>query len=244
MSASPVAGSSTELMARLTRLCVPGWPHLLMQSGHNHQAVFRDDVDRKLFLELMQSAASAHGVAIHAYSLLDDEVRLLATPAGADSLSRMMQAAGRRYGSSFNRRHGHTGSLWEGRFRATVIEPERHLLACMRYVDQMSMGDEVGTRLGQRPWSSAAHHLGERVDPLVSDHLLYWSLGNTPFEREAAYRDLLQQALTSDELLSISNAVRKGWPLGSATFLEKLSGSTPRRLKPLPRGRPRKVTGN
>ena len=164
-------------MARLTRLCVPGWPHLVLQSGHNRQPVFQDDVDRQFFLELLQSAASTHGVAIHAYALIDGEVRLLATPASGDSLSRTMQAVGRRYGGHFNRRHGHTGSLWEGRFRATVIEPERHLLACMRYAEQAPAVDELGTGLGRRPWSSAAHHLGERVDPLVSDHLLYWSLG-------------------------------------------------------------------
>lgn len=227
-------------MARLTRLCVPGWPHLLLQAGHNRQPVFLDDADRHLFVELLQSAASTHGVAIHAYALLDNEVRLLATPTGSDSLSLMMQAVGRRYGSSFNRRHAHTGSLWEGRFRATVIEPERHLLACMRYIDQALPDDVQGTGLEQQAWSSAAHHLGERVDPLVSDHLLYWSLGNTPFEREAAYRALLQHALTPVEMASISDAVKKGWPLGSAGFLTQLSGSTARRLAPLPRGRPRK----
>lgn len=231
-------------MARLTRLCVPGWPHLVLQSGHNRRPVFQDDLDRKLFLELLQSAALTHGAAIHAYTLLDNEVRLLATPAGDDSLSGMMQALGRRYGSSFNRRHGHSGSLWEGRFRATVVEPERHLLACMRYVEQARAVDGEGTGLGQHVWSSAAHHLGERVDPLVSDHLLYWSLGNTPFEREAAYRDLLQQALTSTEATLISSALRKGWPFGSAGFLVELSGSTPRRLAPLPRGRPRKPVAN
>ncbi len=228
-------------MARLTRLCVPGWPHLVLQSGHNRQAVFEDDGDRQLFLELLQAAASTHGVAIHAYALLDNEVRLLATPTGEDSLSRMMQAVGRRYGSSFNRRHAHTGSLWEGRFRATVIEPERHLLACMCYVDQTPLPDEGGTDSGRHAWSSAAHHLGDRVDPLVSDHLLYWALGNTPFEREAAYREILQQALTPAEALAILDAVKKGWPLGSPGFLAELSGSTPRRLTPLPRGRPRKM---
>lgn len=228
-------------MARLTRLCVPGWPHLLVQTGHNHQPVFRDDADRKLFLELLRSAATTHGVAIHAYALLDNEVRLLATPSSDNSLSRMMQSVGRRYGSAFNRRHGHAGSLWEGRFRATVVEPERHLLACMRFIEQSPGAGEAGTSLGQQAWSSAVHHLGGQADPLISDHLLYWSLGNTPFEREAAYRALLQQALTLEELTLMAGAARKGWPLGSPGFLAKLSGSTPRRLTPLPRGRPRKT---
>jgi putative transposase len=227
-------------MARLPRLCVPGWPHLLIQLGHGHQAVFRDDVDRRLFLDLLREAAITHGVAIHAYALRDGEVRLLGTPSKLDSLSRMMQAIGRRYGSNFNRRHAHIGSLWEGRFRATVIEPERHLLTCMRYVER-PLSEESGAELA--PWSSAPHHLGERSDPCVSDHREYWLLGNTPFDREATYRELSQRALTSVELNLISDAALKGWPLGSPSFLDKLSGSTDRRLAPLPRGRPVKTHG-
>jgi putative transposase len=228
-------------MARLSRLCIPGWPHVLVQQGHNRQPVFRDDADRQLFLSLLQAAAGSLGVAVHAYGLLDAEMRLLATPSTGDSLSRLMQTIGRRYGSAFNRRHGHVGSLWEGRFRATVIEPERHLLDCMRYVEDVSANAEQGTALGRTLWSSAAHHLGMRADAIVTDHLEYWSLGNTPFEREAAYRELAQQALTSKESALIQDAARKGWPLGSPGFLAKLSASTPRRLTPMARGRPKKV---
>jgi putative transposase len=211
-----------------------------MQRGHNGQAVFKDDVDRTLFLDLLRQAAGTHEVAIHAYGLLDSEVRLLLTPSTADGLSRLMQAIGRRYGSSFNRRHGHAGSLWEGRFRATVIEPERHLLTCMRYVEAGPAIAFVGTDLGQIAWSSAAHHFGGRTNALVTDHLQYWSLGNTPFEREAAYRELSKQALTFEEESLILNATMKGWPLGTPAFLAKLSSSTERRLLPLPRGRPAK----
>lgn len=211
-----------------------------MQRGHNGQPVFRDEADRTLFLELLRQAATTHAVAIHAYGLLDSEIRLLLTPSEPDGLSRLMQALGRRYGSSFNRRHGHVGSLWEGRFRATVIEPERHLLMCMRYVEAGPANALVGTDLGQTAWSSAAHHFGGRTDALVSDHLQYWTLGNTPFERQAAYRELNQQALTFEEESLILNATMKAWPLGSPAFLAKLSSSTERRLSPLPRGRPLK----
>ena len=228
-------------MARLSRLCLPGWPHLLVQLGHNHQSVFGDDADRKLFLELLQGAATTHGVALHAYGLRDNEVRLLVTPSAKDSLSLMMQAVGRRYGSSFNRRHGHAGSLWEGRFRATVVEPERHLLACMRYVEQPATEVHSGTEAGPNAWSSAAHHLGTRADILVSHHLQYWSLGNTPFEREAAYKAISQQALTSIEVSMFANSVKGGWPLGSPEFLAALSIRAPRRITPLARGRPRKA---
>jgi putative transposase len=97
--------------------------------------------------------------------------------------------------------------------------------------------------LGQQGWSSAAHHLGGQADPLISDHLQYWSLGNTPFEREAAYTKISQHALTHAQAALIAESARKAWPLGAPEFLAELSGNTERRLTPLSRGRPRK-TGN
>lgn len=226
-------------MARLARLCIPGWPHLLVQRGRDHQAVFVDDVDRTSFRELLRETAAQQGTQVHAYGLLDDEVRLLATPAEADGLSRLVQAIGRRYVARFNRRHGRSGGLWEGRFRATVIEPEQHLLACMLFVE----GGAGDTSLGQHdnPWSSLLHHLGAQVDLVVTEPAQYWALGNTPFEREARYRQLHQQALTERQLAEIVKALNAGWPLGSASFRQSLETATTRRLMPLPRGRPRKV---
>lgn len=216
-------------MARLTRLCIPGWPHLLVQRGHDRRAVFVDDVDREFYRALLREAAVQHGVQVHAYALLDDEVRLLITPAAADSLSKLIQAIGRRYVARFNRRHGRSGGLWEGRFRATVLEPEQHLLPCMLFVE------------GAGTWSSAAHHLGAKVDPLVTEPAQYWALGNTPFEREAAYRQAYQQALTERQVQEIVGALNAAWPLGGPDFCRLLEGLTTRRLAPRPRGRPRKA---
>src|SRR4051794_32511208 len=115
-------------MARLPRLSVGGVPHLLVQRGHNQQPVVHDADDRSRFHDLLGEIATAHGVAIHAHALIGPELRLLLTPPDAAALGRMMQAFGRRYGGAFNRRHGRSGSLWEGRFRATLLEPEAHLL--------------------------------------------------------------------------------------------------------------------
>lgn len=226
-------------MARLTRLCIPGWPHLVVQRGHDRRPVFVDDADRALFRDFLQEAAARHGVQLHAYALLDDEVRLLATPASADGLSKLIQAIGRRYVTRFNRRHGRSGGLWEGRFRATVVEPEQHLLDCMLFVESGADGAPAGPQEGAR--SSALHHLGAKVDPLVTEPAQYWALGNTPFDREAAYRQLHQQALTERKVVEIREALNAGWPLGSAAFRHSLEQQTDRRLTPLPRGRPRKA---
>lgn len=224
-------------MARLPRLCVPGWPHLVVQQGHNREPAFRDDTDRTLFRRLLQEAAAQHAVQVHAYGLMDGEVRLLLTPAAAEGLSGMMQSIGRRYVASFNRRHGRSGALWDGRFRGTVVEPQQHLLKCMLFVEGLVSGD---TDPAHAPWSSAAHHLGLRTETWITDPALFWSLGNTPFDREVAYRLLAKQALTEEDLSRIATAVKTGWPLGNEAFVSALAQNTLRRLVPLARGRPRK----
>lgn len=226
-------------MARLPRLSVGDMPHLVVQRGHVAQPVFRDDVDRALYARLLGEAARAEGVAIHAYALRDGEVRLLATPSTATALGRLMQTLGRRYGTAFNRRHGRRGSLWEGRFRATVIDAERHLLLATLFVEEDT--PPTPGQGGAAAHSSLAHHLGARHDPLVSDHPVFWRLGNTPFERDLAYLGRVRQGLSQAERNDLVRAVEKGWPLGSSAFLAELATRTARRLEPLKRGRPAKT---
>jgi len=230
-------------MARLPRLVVAGHPHHLVQRGNNGEVIFRDASDRQLFLQLLGEAAVAHGVAVHAYVLLDTEAQWLATPATAPALSRAVQALGRRYVSAFNRRHRRTGTLWEGRFRAGLIESERYFLACLRHVEQAPVAAGLAAEPAEWPWSSAAHHLGLRRDPLIADHPLYWALGNTPFERELAYRAWLEQSPADADKLALAHAANQGWALGSPTFLARLADETARPLRPRNRGRPRKASG-
>jgi putative transposase len=227
-------------MARLPRLVLPGQPHHIIQRGNNRQAIFVDDKDRQHFLATLREAALTHQVAIHAYVLMDNHVHLLATPQQVDGLSRMMQSLGRRYVGWFNHRHGRSGTLWEGRFRAALIEGERHLLTCARYIELNPLRAGMLIDAGSFAWSSCAHHLGRRRDPLVTEHPMYWALGNTPFEREVAYRDLLEQGLSDEEIQALSASARKGWPLGSAGFLQGLAAQVGRPMAPRSRGRPRK----
>jgi len=228
-------------MARLPRLVVAGHPHHVIQRGNNGQPIFVDATDRHLFLQLLGDAATTQGVAVHAYALLDSEAQWLATPATPQALSRTVQTLGRRYAAAFNRRHGRSGTLWEGRFRAGVVESERYLLACMRYLESAPVTAGLAAHPADWPWSSAAHHLGLRRDPLLDDHRLYWALGNTPFERELAYRVLLEQDMGEDEMRAIAHAAGQGWALGSPSFLARLAEEIRRPLRPRPRGRPRKA---
>jgi len=177
---------------------------------------------------------------LHAYVLMEDHVHLLATPAGAEGLSRMMQALGRNYVGRFNHRHGRSGTLWEGRFRSGLIEADAWLLPCMRYIELNPVRAGLVAGPADYRWSSARHHLGQGTDALLTDHALFWSLGNTPFDREAAWRAYLGQPVAATEMEQITASCLRGWALGSAGFLQRMTEVAGRRVVPAKRGRPRK----
>ena len=228
-------------MARLSRLAIPGCLHHVVQRGVERRPVFRDPADFLRMQADLLELCRAESLAVHAYVLMPDHFHLLVTPSQADSLSRAMQALGRRYVRWFNHRHGRTGALWEGRFRSTVIEAERHLIDGMRYVELNPLRAALVADAATYPWSSLAHHLGLGVDPLVTDHPQFWSLGNTPFDRQAAYARLCAAPLDGNFLASVRSNTQRGWPVGTAAFIEALSRRTDRRLVRKPVGRPRRI---
>ncbi len=229
-------------MARLARLSVADHVHLVMQRGINAQPIVDDDLDRRQFLSMLGDAARAHRLAIHAYALVDNEFLMLAMPSDALALGRTMQSLGRRYVAHFNRRHGRSGTLWDGRFRSTVIEAALHLRDAMCYVESAPLRANLVRSAQDHPWSSARHHLGFAIDPLITDAQLYWVSGNTPFEREDAHRALLEEGLTSETAAAIEASVRKGWALGSPRFVEDLASQTSRRTLPGRAGRPKSAS--
>ena len=225
-------------MARLPRLVVPGQAHHLVQRGHNAQPVFIDDEDRRQYLTALRDALRAHEVVLHAYALLDGAVQLLLRPPSESALSRMVQALGRRYVAGFNRRHGRSGTLWEGRFRAGVVQPGTPVLQSLLLIDALPVRRGLAASAPDSRWSSAPHRLGSRRDPLVSDPQEFWRLGNTPFEREAAYAALLAQGLDAATRQRIEHAAAHGWALGSAQFLAEIEAQLQRAARPRARGRP------
>jgi len=229
-------------MSRLPRLTAPGLPHHLIQRGNNRQTVFADEFDCALFLRELAELADAHGLAIHAYVLMPNHVHLLATPAERETLARLMQALGRRYVRRFNDRHRRTGTLWEGRYRSAVVETDQYLLACMRYIELNPVRAGLVSEPTMYRWSSHAHYAGLRVDPLVTEHAVYWALGNTPFERQLAYRRLFEHGQADGEIEKIRYATQHGWALGQRAFVETLAQNAGRRAAPCRPGRPRKAT--
>lgn len=228
-------------MARLPRLGIAGWPHLVVQRVHDGQLLARDDQDRQALLDALREASRQHGLSVHAYCLAPDHLHLLATPASDEALSLVMQALGRRYVAAYNRRHARLGGLWAGRYRATVLDPARYLLDAMVFVELHAWRAGRVARAEDDMWSSARHHLGMKTDPLVSDHALFWGLGNTPFEREAAWRRRLEAGLSMSDTQAMAQAAHTGWALMPQEAALKLASSAGRRLTPKPRGRPRKA---
>ncbi len=226
-------------MARQPRLTVPGCPHHVIQRGNNRQPIVLDDADRLHWLALLAEQAARFKVALHAYVLMDNHFHLLVTPASQDGLPRLMQALGRSYVRYFNNRHGRSGTLWEGRYKSTLIETDRYLLACMVYIDLNPVRAGMVAEPAHYPWSSHRHCIGQGVDKLVTPHALLWNLGNTPFAREAAYRELVRAGISPQQQDALTHTALTGWALGSAPFLKALQEGTTRRITPGKRGRPR-----
>ena len=228
-------------MARLPRLVIPNHPHHIIQEGNDRQLIFRDDEDYQRFLGWLKESAREFKVSVHAYALMPNHLHLLASPATEEGLARMMQRVGRYYVPWFNQKYERLGGLFRGRFKTSLIDSERYFMMCSRYIEFNPVRSGLVSDPADYRWSSYAHHAGVRQDSLIIDHALYWGLGNTPFQREAAYIDLARQPLASAELDSINQAVLKGWPLGSDAFKAQLQQKAKRQVLPAKRGRPFKA---
>jgi putative transposase len=225
-------------MARLPRLTLPGYPHHVIQRGNNRQAIFAKTADYQRLLDLLDDNARQFDVAIHAYVLMSNHFHLLVTPHSSDGLPQMMQAVGRRYVRYFNDSQQRSGTLWEGRYRSTLIQTDRYLLACMAYIDLNPVRAGLVAQAAEYPWTSHGHYIGRQMDKLITPHPLVWELGNTPFAREAAYAELVQAGVNPVHQSALTQATLSGWALGEPDFVADLQKRTQRRVAKGQAGRP------
>ena len=225
-------------MARLPRLTLPGFPHHVIQRGNNRQAIFQAALDYQTLLNLLAVSAPKFAVEIHAFVLMSNHFHLLVTPKTEDGLPHLMQAVGRSYVRYFNGAQKRSGTLWEGRYKSTVIQTDRYLLACMAYIDLNPVRAGLVAQARDYPWSSFGHYTGQRTEKFITPHPLVWELGNTPFAREAAYAELVQSGVGLVQQKALTDSALRGWALGEPDFVADLQRRTERRVSKATAGRP------
>lgn len=226
-------------MARLPRLDLPHVPQHVVQRGNNRLPCFLDDGDRRRYVHLLREALLDTDISLHAYVLMDNHVHLLLTPPEAGAVSRLMQKIGRQYVGQFNARHRRTGTLWEGRYKSCLVDSENYVLHCSRYIDLNPVRARMTDDPVQFAWSSCASLCGERDDPLLAFHPAYMRLGPTRTERADAYRSLLGEALSDDELHAIRSYLQQQRALGRDEFRTMVEAKTRRFAGIRPAHRPR-----
>lgn len=223
-------------MARLPRFVLPGQPQHVIQRGNNRQRIFRCEADYLFFLDKLKDSADTQQVDIHAYVLMTNHVHLLVTPHTEAGIGCMMQSVGRHYVRYFNDRNERTGTLWEGRYKATLVDSEHYLLACYRYIELNPVRAGMVSSPVDYRWSSFhANGLG-RTDTLTVPHSLYTQLGDDAASRQSNYRALFESELPESVQQAIRDATNKAWVLGGERFQEEVGKRLNRRARPTDRG--------
>lgn len=223
-------------MARLPRFVLPGYPQHVIQRGNNRQRILLDEPDYWFLWERLQAAADKFRCDVHAYALMPNHFHLLMTPWQDDGIGKLMQYVGRYYVQYFNRRYDRTGTLWEGRYRATLLDPGAYLLLCSRYVELNPVRAGFVDDPRSYDWSSYGFNATGREDGLVTPHAEYQKLGRSQRARQSAYRRTFSQPIEEGMLTQIRGATNKAWVLGGDAFCRDLEGQLNRRAAPRPRG--------
>lgn len=213
-------------MARQPRLDLPGIPQHVVQRGNNRLPCFLDDADRRRYLTLLGEALLDTDCKLHAYVLMDNHVHLLTTPPKIGAVARLMQKLGLGYVGQFNARHRRTGTLWEGRYKVSLVDSESYVLHCHRHIDLNPVRARMTDDPTTFPWSSCASHCGLRQEATLSPHPQYTTLAATPEARAEAYRQLLHEALSDDDLKAIRTYLQQQRALGRDDFRAMVEAKT------------------
>ena len=229
-------------MARLPRLYAPAMAQLITAQFANTISLAPSQAavqNYQLLLAWLGQSAQLHNLSVHGWYLSSKSLSLLLTPNDALGVPRLVQDLGRRLAA-----HLKIGTVFIGRYRSTIPEPEHWVLPSLIWLERSPVREGLVSEPSQWAWSSAVSHTegGDSRASWLQPHHDYWLCGNTPFDRQAAYRELLNQGNTFAQDQKIGAAIRGQWGLGSATFLTELATSANRRVAPGVRGRPKRAT--
>ncbi|MDO8311393.1 MAG: transposase [Sideroxyarcus sp.] len=225
-------------MPRRPRIKLAEVPQHVVQRGINREPCFFAEEDYHCYLHWLQKSAADWHCSIHAYVLMTNHVHLLVTTERPDGIAKMMQSIGRRYVQYINRSYHRTGSLWEGRFKSSLVQAEEYLLTCMRYIELNPVRANMVNDPAQYRWSSYWHNGLGQADERIVPHPLYLTLGNDEADRLAEYRGLFRSELDEAALTDIRLALAQGQPLGSERFSEIMCAAVGVRRAQRKPGRP------
>ena len=227
-------------MPRKPRFYLPNIPVHIVQRGHSREPVFFENEDYHTFLYWLFEASERYGCTVHAYVLMTNHIHLLVTPDNKQSVSSMMQYIGRRYVPYINKTYGTSGSIWEGRYKASMIHDDEYLLTCMRYIELNPVRANMVKSPSAYRWSSYKVNALGKDDKLISPHEIYKQLGRTKATRQAAYKALFKAYIDKEQLDDIRSAWQTGTPLGNDYFKAKIEAKLQRKVGQAKRGRPKK----
>ncbi len=228
-------------MPRKPRFLVAGVANHVIQRGNNKEAVFFEEEDYRKYLTILNEAATKQGVKIHAYVLMTNHIHLLATADTTNGISQMMQQVGRFYVPYMNSKYKRTGTLWEGRFKSSLVADEVYVLACMRYIEMNPIRADMVKVPQDYQWSSYHSNVRGAFDPVISEHRSYKGLARSRKKQQENYRDLFLEHLDEKVLTDIRNCAQTGTPLGNNKFKSQIESKLKIKVGYNTRGRPRKL---
>lgn len=227
-------------MARLPRLNLPDIPQHVIQRGNNRSVCFFSDDDYAVFLDKLREFSIKHKVAVHSYVLMTNHIHLLLTPSTEDGVSRLIQTLSSYYVRYINQTYNRTGSLWEGRYKSSLVDSDNYFLLVSRYIELNPVRADMVDHPSEYPWSS--YHKNALGTPikLITPHFCYQSLGKTDKQRQDYYKSLFDSHIPDYTINEISQAVNKAWVLGNDRFMKQIEEQTGQRAQPNKRGGDRK----
>ena len=228
-------------MPRMGRVVLPGYPHHVIQRGHNRQAVFAEPADYRYYLDTLSEFKAVYGIEVNAWCLMTNHVHLLLTPGEeVAGLGQLMKRLAGRQTRRHNRLEGRSGTLWESRYKSSPVDTDRYLLACVRYIELNPVRASMVASPESYPWSSCRHRLGRTRCSWLDEDPCYVALGVTEEARRRRYRVFLDAAIPAGEWTLIREAAQRGQLTGDERFVAEVESILGRRVEQRRPGRPPK----
>lgn len=228
-------------MPRRARMYVAGVPYHVVQRGNNREACFYAPDDYQIYLEIMAEVLGRYDVRLHAYVLMTNHVHLLMTPQDRDGISSVTKVLGSRFAQHMNKKYRRTGTMWEGRHKASAVESETYLLKCYRYIELNPVAASMVERPEEYAWSSYCVNAYGDESRVVEPHAQYLALGASSGIRCHRYREMFAEVLSTEDLHGIRRATHYCQPLGGDRFRAQIELKTGNTFGRMGRGRPRKA---